>query len=354
MFVNEYIKNIYRIKDHENRDSYLRLDMNENPEGLPEEFVCEVIKKITPETISRYPQKDKLIRLISESEDIDINNITLTNGSDEGIRLVFETFTHPGSNVLTVSPSFEMYRVYASMFGVNAVSIEYDKNFQINIQDILNKIDEETDVIALLNPNSPIGTEYTDEEFRLIIEKAQKIDALVVIDEAYYPFGVDTQMQLIKDYDNVVVLRTFSKLCSMAGVRIGYMAGNSQLINYIENAQSTYNVNSIGILFAEELLKRKDILQQLVETEKLGKEYLSNKLQEAGYEYYSKYGNYILIKTKKEPKKIADELRKRKILVKNYGNELLGSWLRITTGSKNIMENFWYAFCDVEENLNAK
>ncbi len=348
MYVNEYIKNTYRVKDHENRDGYLRLDMNENPEGLPTEFVDDVIKKITIETIARYPQKDNLIRLIAESEDIDVSNITLTNGSDEGIRLIFETFTKPSAKVVTVSPTFEMYKVYASMFGVQNVVIEYDKNFKVEISDILNKIDKDTNIVALLNPNSPISTEYTDVEFRTIIEKARQMESLVVIDEAYYPFGVDTQMQLIKEYDNVVILRTFSKLFSMAGVRIGYMAGNSELIHYIENAQSTFNVNSIGILFAEELLKRKDIIKEMIETEKTGRDYLVDKLEKSEYEYYAQNGNYILIKTKKEPKLVANYLKENKILIKSYGNPLLSQWIRVTTGSKNILEQFWKEFCIVE------
>ena len=109
MYKDKYIASTYRIKDHTDRRGYLRLDMNENPEGLPEDFVRETVKKITPEFLASYPQKDNLLGLIAGREGVDVQNVTLTNGSDEGMRLVFETFTHAGGRVLTVTPTFEMY-----------------------------------------------------------------------------------------------------------------------------------------------------------------------------------------------------------------------------------------------------
>lgn len=349
MYVDPYLQKIHRIKDHEDRSGFLRLDMNENPTGLPEEFVQEVLSGITAETIASYPRKDALINLIAEREGVEAENITLTNGSDEGIKLLYETFTKEGSNVVMVSPTFEMYHIYAEMFGVEVKAILYGEDFVITAQQIVDTMDENTDMVVLLNPNSPIGGVYSDEEFCQIIEKAVLCNAVVCIDEAYYPFGVSTKVELTKKYENVLILRTFSKLFSMAGVRIGYIIGNKLPIYYIENAEGSYNVNTIGILFAEAILKRPEIIRQLVDTEKEGKAYLVEQLEKSSYKYYGQHGNYILIKTKKMPREVATELRVYNILIKTYGNALLQDWIRVTTADVKTMKTFWDAFAKVEE-----
>lgn len=349
MYVNPYLEKIHRIKDHEDRKDFIRLDMNENPIGLPQDFVQEVLSKVTAETIASYPRKDDLIALIAEREGVEMENITLTNGSDEGIKLMYETFTHAGANVVMVTPTFEMYRIYAEMFGVEVKSIPYGEDFVITAQQIVETMDENTDMVVLLNPNSPIGGVYSEEEFCQIIEKAEEYNAIVCIDEAYYPFGVNTEAALTKKYENIVILRTFSKLFSMAGVRIGYAIGNKRPIFYMENAEGSYNVNTIGILFAEAILQKSEIIQFLITSEQEGKNYLVEQLQRYNYEYYGQYGNYILIKTKKDAKHVAAELRKNKILIKTYGNVLLKTWIRVTTADKETMKLFWDAFAKAEE-----
>ena len=351
MYVNPYLKRIHRYKDHEDREGFLGLDMNENPAGLPAEFVEKVVKKIDAKVIASYPRKDGLQELIAQREGVGVDNITITDGSDEAIKLIYETFSHEGANVVMVSPTFEMYRIYAEMFGVNIKKIEYAEDFSLSINDLLDAIDENTDIVALLNPNSPIGGIYSDEEFDAIIEKARENDAVVCIDEAYYPFGVETKVELTKKYDNVIVLRTFSKLYSMAGLRVGYAIANEQLIQYMENAEGTYNVNTIGILVAEELLKTPGMLERLLEIEEEGKAHLTSELERNSYEYYGQYGNYVLIKTKKDPKYVAEELRKEKILIKTYGNGVLKDWIRVTTANKEIMEKFTRLFVKIDSDM---
>lgn len=351
MYVNPYLKKIQRYKDHEDREGFLGLDMNENPAGLPAEFVESVMQKIDAKKIAAYPRKDELQELIAQREGIKPENITITNGSDEAIKLLYEVFSHEGANVVMVSPTFEMYRIYAEMFGIEIKRIEYSEDFELSVEDLINAIDENTDIVALLNPNSPIGAVYTDDEFERIIQKAKENDAVVCIDEAYYPFGVETKVELTKKHDNVIVLRTFSKLFSLAGARVGYAIANEELIRYMENAEGTYNVNTIGLLFAEELLKTPGMLERLLEIEEEGKNHLISELEKYSYEYLGQYGNYVLIKTRKNPSYIAEELRKEKILIKTYGGDLLKDWIRVTTANKEIMDKFVKQFLriDVEE-----
>lgn len=348
VYKNEYIAGTYRIKDHGDRMGYLRLDMNENPEGLPEDFVQEVLKKITPGFLAAYPQKDRLISAIADREHTGTENVTLVNGSDEGMRLVFEVFTHAGGRVLTVTPTFEMYKVYAQMFGLRLDTVPFGEDFSVDVGNIIPMITGETNLVVLLNPNSPVGAVFTGEEFERIAAQCEKTGTVLLIDEAYYPFGAGSVLDLCRKYPHVMILRTFSKLCSMAALRVGFLVGNAEDIHLIENAQSTYNVNSVGILFAEELLKREDILQGLQQSVEEGREYLIQKLGHAGYGYYAAGGNYILVKCA-NPAETAACLKENGILVKTYKSGILEGWIRVTLGSRNVMEKFWESFEKVRQ-----
>lgn len=348
MYVNKYIKEVERVKNHEDRTDYLRLDMNENPEGLPINFFNKVKELITPQLVSSYPQKERLISLIAEQEGMNSDGISIVNGSDEGIKLVFETFTKPGGNVVTVTPSFELYNVYSKMFGLENRAIEYDKDFLLSVHRISESIDENTHLVVLLNPNSPIGNIYSDEEFETIISKANRVGAVVLIDEAYYYFGAPSKMEYVNKYKNVLVLRTFSKLCSVAGLRIGFLCGDSQLIKYVDNAQLSFNVNSVAILFAEQMLLHPQIIEELIEIQQKGRNYIIEQLDRHQYQYYAECGNYILIRPKKNAYQLREALKEKGILIKTYRQPILKDWIRITIGSEKIMSVFWNAFQQIE------
>ena len=195
----------------------------------------------------------------------------------------------------------------------------------------------------MLNPNSPIGAVYSENGVRAIIEKANATGAVVLIDEAYHYYYTKTFIPLIIEYPNVLVLRTFSKLCSIAGLRIGYAAGNPRLIDYLEKAQGTFNVNGVAILFAHEILKRPDIMesQRVVEAE--GRKWLTGKLIESGYHTLSMEGNFVLFKPKRPSKELVAALKAKNIWVRDYGLGILEGFVRVSTGEVNSMKKFWDA-----------
>lgn len=347
-YVNENIRDLYRVKFHDERAGVLRLDMNENPEGLPRQFFDSVMAKITPEYIATYPEKDRLVRLLAEHNGLMRENISVTAGSDEAMRLVFQCFGEQGKKLLTVTPTFEMYDVYAKMFGMKHETIEYKADFTVDITDILQAVDEETGIVILLNPNSPIGSTYDEAAVRKVVEQAASAGAIVMVDEAYHYFYEPTFMPLMKEYDNLLVLRTFSKLFSMAGLRIGYVAGNAALIEFIEKAESTFNVNNIAILFAEEAIKDKKLATALIETEREGRLWLTARLKEAGYRTLAREGNYVLFLPKKDSQVVVKELKEKGVWVRDYGRGILKGWIRVSTGARSCMERFWEALQEVE------
>lgn len=347
-YVNENIRDLYRVKFHDERAGVLRLDMNENPEGLPREFFDAVAAKITPEYIATYPEKDRLTGLLAEHNGTTCGNISITAGSDEAMRLIFQCFGEPGKKLLTVTPTFEMYDVYAKMFGMKHETVEYKEDFSVDVMDILRAVDGETGIIIMLNPNSPIGSTYDEGAVRKVLERAASTGAIVVIDEAYHYFYAPTFMPLIKEYDNLLILRTFSKLFSMAGLRIGYVSGDARLIEFIEKAESTFNVNNIAILFAEEVIRNKELAAEMIETEREGRLWLTARLREAGYRTLALEGNYVLFFPKKDSEMVVRELKEKNVWVRDYGRGILKGWIRVSTGAKRCMERFWEALNQVE------
>lgn len=350
MFINPSIKNTERIFPLQGRYDYLRYDMNENPEGLPKGFVDSVLKEITPEFLATYPEPDRFLKKYAKSINLDYSNVMVTNGSDMAIRYLLETFGEFGKDVVTVSPTFEMYRVNCSILGYNHVPVSYKEDLTISIDTILNSLNMNTRIVVLLNPNNPVGNVYSEEEVETVLRKACEIDALVIIDEAYHYFYENSLIDFVKKYDNVAILRTFSKLYSLAACRLGVIVGSSELIQNAKKSKLTFDVNSIALLFGERLLDNPQIRETLIAEEKEGKQYFLNELALKGYEYKNCSGNFVLVKPKKEPKVLENLLREQKhVLVKSFSNDLLKSYLRISTGSLNAMQIFLKAFIEMDE-----
>ncbi len=349
-FVNEDIKNTERVFPDQNRYGLQRFDMNENPEGLPKEFVDSVLAKITPEFLSIYPEPDRFLKKYADYVGVNFENVMATNGSDQGIRYLLQTFGEKGKNVVTVSPSFEMYWVNCNILGYKHVPVPYHDDMTIDIEDILNAIDLDTRIVVLLNPNNPVGNIYTDEEVTKVIEKAREVGAVVIIDEAYHYFYDVTFLNKTKEYDNVVILRTFSKLFSIAACRLGVMIANEQLIHYVKNAKLTFDVNAIALLFGESIVDNPEIEKYLIATEKEGKAYCLNSLKEKGYFTKDCKGNFIFIKPNTDAHKIAKKLAdNHKVIIKTFGKGMLRDYIRVSTGSKKSMEIFLKAFYEEDK-----
>lgn len=348
-YVDENIKNTVRVFPRQDRYGMYRYDMNENPEGLPREFVESVLREITPEFLSIYPEPDRFLNKYAKYIDAAYENVLTTNGSDMAIRYILETFGEKGKDVVTVSPSFEMYWVNCHILGLHHVPVAYEKDLTIHIDSILHAISENTRVVVLLNPNNPVGNVYTEDELRKVIEKARQAGAVVVIDEAYHYFYPNTFIKYALKEENVIVLRTFSKLFSIAACRLGVVISNPEIIHYIKNARLTFDTNSIALLFAERILEHPEMIDNLIRIENDGKEYTLDILRENGYECRDCRGNFIFIKPKHNAKEIANRLEKEKnVLVHPYGNELLKDYLRVSVGSREAMQIFIDAFLNID------
>lgn len=345
MYVNPHFATTERVFPEQGRYAYSRYDMNENPEGLPADFVEVVKKKITPEFLATYPEPARFAEKYARFVGVNPANIMTTNGSDMAIRYILETFGEPGSDVVTVAPSFEMYRINCSLLGLNHVPVPYNDDLSFDAQKIVEAIHPGVSVVSVLNPNNPIGNVFSADEVETIIRKANSVGALVILDEAYHYFYDVTFLPFIRKYDNVVVLRTFSKCFSIAGCRLGVIIGPESIMQMVLRGRLTFDVNSIALLFGEALLDDPSILERLIAAEKEGKAYLISELMEKGYPYMGGAGNYIFIQPKINPKVLEKRLRdEHKMLVKTFGHPLLSNYIRVSTGSVASMKAFMNAF----------
>lgn len=311
-YINPDIAKTNRVFPLQGRRDFYRYDMNENPEGLPKEFIAEVLSEVTPEFLSMYPEPNKFINAYADFIGVSTENLVATNGSDMAIRYLLETFGERGKSVVTVSPSFEMYRVNCSILGLVHVPVEYEADLTINIEKIIAAINKDTRIVVLLNPNNPIGDVYTKEDLERIVCQAKKVGAIIIIDEAYHYFYPETFLQYSLLHRNIVVLRTFSKLFSLAACRLGVVIGSPEIIHYIKNAKLTFDVNSFALLFGEKILGHRELIEELVQTERAGRKYTLEHLRKRGYYCRDCNGNFILVEPKHNALEVAKKLEEKK------------------------------------------
>lgn len=350
IYVNEKIKNTFRVPQPEGRGAYIRLDQNENPDGLPRWLFDSVMEKVTPEFLAIYPEETIPTAKYANMLNLNKENVTLTDGSTVGMGYVIKVFGQPGKDILCVTPSFAMYEVYAKMIGMNVKQLQYEEDFSYKIENTLNAINENTGIVVLVNPNMPVGNIYCKEDITSIIDKATQNNAIVTIDEAYYYFYDQSSVDMVKEYNNVFVLRTFSKMLSIPSLRLGVIISSMENIRCINNYKPHYTVNSIALLFAEAIVDNHDkLLSELKEQYLEGREFIINALAENGYETLPSQGCYVCIKPKhKTSRELTDLLEEENILIL-CGKDGLTGWLRLTIAHKKYMEIFMETLLKIDK-----
>ena len=156
-YLNPKIEKLYRIFDQNERKDYLRLDLNENPGGLPKEFIDSVLSEITPQFVAQYPETLHFTKVLADYLKTDIEHLCLVNGSAEGIRYIIQAFTSENGRIVGVVPSYFMFQVYSEMYGRDFVKIPYNEDLSMDIGNIIDQLTEDTQLLILLNPNNPMG-----------------------------------------------------------------------------------------------------------------------------------------------------------------------------------------------------
>lgn len=348
--INERIKCLERIFDQNERKEYLRLDLNENPGGLPQEFINHVLSMVTPQFVAQYPETLHFTKVLADFLGTDINHLCLVNGSAEGIRYIIQAFTSENGRIVGVVPSYFMFQVYSEMYGRNFVKVPYNEDLSMDVNNIIREMTDDTQLLILLNPNNPMGNVYTNKEFEMIIKIAKQKKITVLVDEAYHYFFPKTFIKYALNDEHIFVTRTFSKLFSMAGCRLGYVVGWSEGVKMVQKYCTPHNTNAFAMLFAEKIIETPGVIQTLIDKFNEGRNYLIDTLDAHGYQHKGEAGNFIFIKVNTDAPTIVSRMKdEKKILIKFYPNVgEFGTCLRVSIGEKKYMEQFCDALFEID------
>lgn len=350
-YCNQRIADLHRVFDQNDRSNYIRLDLNENPGGLPAELIDSVLKNITPQFVSQYPETIHFTEVLANYLGTDSSHLCLVNGSAEGIRYIIQAFTSENGRIVGVVPSYFMFQVYSEMYGRNFVKVQYNDDLSMDVNSIIDEMTYDTQLLILLNPNNPMGNVYSDEEFEQIMKKAWENEITVLVDEAYHYFYPKSFIKYAMNQEHVFITRTFSKLFSMAGCRLGYVVGWPDGIRLVQNMCTPHNTNAFALRFAEAVLTNSEVEKQLINNFNDGRKYLIEWLDEHDYPHKGEAGNFIFIKPKTDAQAIVDRMKeKKRILIKMYPSVgQFGNCLRVSIGEKKIMEQFTAALMECDQ-----
>ena len=315
----------------EGRTNKLRLDFNENPIGCSP-AVRRALAKLSAATISAYPEQETVRRKAARYFGVRPEELLLTNGTDEALSVVVNTFVESGDRVLFVEPTYAMYRFYAELAGAHVVGPRYDTEMRFPWDDVLAELRKSPRVFFLPNPNSPTGNLLSHGELRRILKAARR--TMVVIDEAYFEFSGVTVIPWIRRHKNLIVTRTFSKTAGLAGLRLGCIFVHSGLAATMRKAQSPYPVNVAALAAAEAAMRDREFIARTVREVRRGRKELERGLARLGIKSFPSAGNFMLVHFGARAKQVVAALERKGILVRDRSSDFGGEgFVRITLGT---------------------
>ena len=320
----------------------IKLDANEGDKDL----YLDLLKKLGESdiTLNYYPDDSysELKKEINNYVGYEPKNITVGNGSSELLDLCVKTFVDKDETILSLDPTFSMYSIYAQVFSAKYIGAKAEEDFKLNVDSIIKDIKENNPkLIILCNPNNPTGSVLTKEEVRKIVKST---DALIALDEAYMEFGDESLIDEVMDYDNLLIVKTVSKAFSLAGIRMGYIVANEDIITSIEKVRAPYNLNSLSTYIATEALRKKERMFDYVKNIKEEREKIYKALVDLGVKAYASGANFVFFKSDIDDlqKKLVDKV----VLIRKFSGKLDG-YYRVSIGTKEQNEKFLEAFKEV-------
>ncbi len=310
-------------------ESIIKLDANENPYGCSP----RVNKALAAcSYLNIYPDdgQTRLRKLLGEYTGIDARHIVAGGGSNQLIDLVLRLFIPEGDEVINCVPTFGIYSFSTVLCGGALVEVPRDENFAVNVGAVKAAINKKTKMVFLANPNSPTGNTTSQKDILEILDTGVP----VLVDEAYYEFSGETVAPLLSQYENLMVLRTFSKWAGLAGLRVGYGLFPPEIADYLLRTKIPYNVNVAALVAVEESLKDLDYLLGRVKAIVAERERLFGELKKLKFlRPFPSQANFIFCSVLNgKASEIQQKLRNKGILVRYFAEPLLRDSIRISVG----------------------
>jgi histidinol-phosphate aminotransferase len=328
--------------------SGLRFDFNENTFACSPR-VLEALSRISRGDLTRYPEREPVERAVAAHLGLDPAQVLLTNGVDEAIHLLCQTYLDAGTAVLLPVPTYSMYEVYASATPAQAIHVPAEDGFRFPAEALLKAITPATRLIAIANPNSPTGQAARREDLLHIVDAAPH--AAVLVDEAYFHFFGESVIDLVGHRPNVIVARTFSKVYGLAGLRLGVLAAAEEQMRWIRRAVSPYSVNSVALACLTAALADDKYLRWYADEVLASRPVFEAALQRLGVPYWPSQANFVLISIGVKHRAFVEAMRSRGVLVRDRSADPgCDGCVRITLGTRGQTEQ---GIAALEESLAA-
>lgn len=322
----------------EGRRGSLRLDFNENTLG-PSPKVVDAIRALPPESYAIYPEYESLTARYAQHVGVNADQVGLFNGSDAALRAIFDAYGEPGSRFVTTSPTFGYYRPCAEIAQMCQVNVAYEADFSFPWQRFREALATPTRICIVCNPNNPTSTLIGAQELLALI--AEHPQTLFVVDEIYETYTGVSVLPEGRDLPNLIALRSLSKSCGIAALRIGFACGSAAIIDRLNRVTGPYDINQFGVVAAHAVLD--DWAYVLGYAEQVGKAktWTLSALEQLGVHTYSGGGNYFLVWPGKDVATVEAGLREHGILVRSMDSKpMLQGAFRLSVGTQSQMEQF--------------
>jgi histidinol-phosphate aminotransferase len=315
----------------EGRGDKVRLDFNENPLGCSS-AVRRALRELSAAAVSMYPEQESARAKLASFFRVRREELLLTNGTDEALKLLVDAFVDPGSSVLIVEPTFAMYRFYSELAGARVRALQYDDELRFPMKDVLAALRKAPRLFFLANPDSPTGNLLSPRELLKILKAAQR--TMVVVDEAYFEFCEMTVLPWIRRHSNLIVTRTFSKAAGLAGLRLGCIFAEREIAAQIRKAQSPYPVNVAALAAGLAAMRDRGFIARTLRETRLGRKALEQGLNRLGIPFFPSDGNFVLVDFGSRAKEIVSALAHGGVLLRNRSSDFGGKgYVRITLGT---------------------
>jgi histidinol-phosphate aminotransferase len=341
------------ILGQKNAEKIVKMNLNENfamPNETIKKLLLDACRSID---VRAYPppRGSLAIKAISSFLGFNESEISVANGADEIMDLLMKVFIRKGSKVMVVEPSFPMYSFFVQLYGGSKVTVMLEPDFSLDVDAILKKADKDIRLLFVCSPNNPTGNQFREADIKKLL---QEFNGVVVVDEAYADFAPGSVINWVRDYDNLVVLRSFSKAFGLAGLRLGYLVSNRSIVKYVQRVVGPFNVNSVTQRTIALALEKWSYFKEQINFVVNEREWLMENLRQLdGVTPYPSDANFILFKVTKENLTstiITERMENRNVLVKDRGHlPLLENCIRVTVGTRNMNETFLSALKETLE-----
>jgi len=332
----------------EGRRGKIRLDFNENTTGCSS-AARKALAQLSAKDIATYPEYAIATRELARAFRIVPDELALTNGGDDALRVFFDTFVEPRSHILICEPTFPMYRYYAEISGPRVEALRYGPNMEFPLADVLAALKENPRLFFLANPNNPTGTLVPKGTLTRLLRAVRH--TVVVLDEAYAEFSGLTVVPWIRRYPHLFVARTFSKAAGLAALRLGAVIGCRHSLALVRRAMPPYPVNLAALAAAVAATKERRSIARYVAGTKRRRAWFTRELEKFGVRVFPSAANFLLADFGPAGPAFFKKLARHNILVRERSKDLGPGFARITIGTQPEMDKFLRLFR--EENLRT-